>query len=58
MDGGAWCMGPTKSWTQLRDFTFPFRIEQGLEKVKERSLALPFFGIEMKTDLFQSGGHC
>ena len=22
------------------------------------SLALPFFGIGMKTDLFQSGGHC
>ena len=24
----------------------------------ERSLALPFFGIAMKTDLFQSCGHC
>ena len=24
----------------------------------EYSLALPFFGIEMKTDLFQSCGHC
>ena len=24
----------------------------------EHSLALPFFGIEMKTDLFQSRGHC
>ena len=24
----------------------------------EHSLALPFFGIGMKTDLFQSGGHC
>ena len=24
----------------------------------EHSLALPFFGIEMKTDLFQSSGHC
>ena len=24
----------------------------------ELSLALPFFGIEMKTDLFQSCGHC
>ena len=32
----------TKSWTRLRDFRF------------ERSLALPFFGIGMKTDLFQS----
>ena len=24
----------------------------------EHSLALPFFGIEMKTDIFQSCGHC
>ena len=24
----------------------------------EHSLALPFFGIGMKTDLFQSCGHC
>ena len=24
----------------------------------EHSLVLPFFGIEMKTDLFQSCGHC
>ena len=24
----------------------------------EHSLALPFFGVEMKTDLFQSWGHC
>ena len=24
----------------------------------EHSLALPFFGIRMKTDLFQSCGHC
>ena len=24
----------------------------------EHSLALPFFGIEMKTDFFQSRGHC
>ena len=24
----------------------------------EHSLVLPFFGIGMKTDLFQSGGHC
>ena len=24
----------------------------------EHSLALPFFGIGMKTDLFQSSGHC
>ena len=24
----------------------------------ENSLALPFFGIQMKTDLFQSCGHC
>ena len=28
------------------------------ERQFEHSLALPFFGIEMKTDLFQSCGHC
>ena len=26
--------------------------------VSEHSLALPFFGIGMKTELFQSCGHC
>ena len=28
------------------------------EQQFEQSLALPFFGIGMKTDLFQSCGHC
>ena len=36
--------GVTKSWTQLNDFHFHF----------EHSLALPVFGIAMKTDLFQT----
>ena len=36
--------GVTKSWTQLSDFHFHF----------ELSLALPVFGIAMKTDLFQA----
>ena len=39
-------------------FSAKSRLEQGLEKVKEISLALPFFAIGMKTDLFQSCGHC
>ena len=34
--------GVTKSWPRLRDFHL------------EHSLALPFFGIGMKGDLFQS----
>ena len=38
--------GVAKSQTRLSDFTF------------EHSLALPLFGIGMKTDLFQSCGHC
>ena len=35
-------------------FSAKSRLEQGLEKVKEISLALPFFAIGMKTDLFHS----
>ena len=48
MDRGDWWAtvhGVTKSQTWLSDFTWTF-------------LALPFFGIGMKTDLFQSCGHC
>ena len=51
MDGGAWWAavhGVTKSQTRLSDFNFHF----------ENSLALPFFEIGMKIDLFQSCGHC
>ena len=40
--------GVEKSRTRLRDFHFHF----------EHFLVLPFFGIGMKTDLFQSFGHC
>ena len=50
MDGGAWgaaVHGITEGRTRLSDFTS-----------LEHSLALPFFGIGMKTDLFQSCGHC
>ena len=39
--------GVADSRTRLSDFTS-----------LEHSLALPFFGIGMKTDLFQSCGHC
>ena len=49
MDRKAWCAvihGVAKSRIRLRDFTF------------KHSLPLPFFGIGMKTDLFQSCGHC
>jgi len=66
----AWTSGsshePWTCWT-------PSLLKPGLENFKhyfasvwnecncavlEHSLALPFFGIEMKTDLFQSCGHC
>ena len=38
-------------------FNVHILLKPGLEKF-EHSLALPFFGIGMKTDLFQSCGHC
>ena len=41
-------------WPQLKKLTF----QQSLRDIFEHSLALPFFGIGMKTDLFQSCGHC
>ena len=50
MDGGAWYAtldGVAKNQTWLSDFTS-----------LEHSLTLPFFGIGMKTDFFQSCGHC
>ena len=53
MDGGAWkaaVHGVAQSRTRLSDFTFTFHCEH--------SLALSFFVIGMKTDLFQSCGHC
>ena len=47
-------------------FTVHLSLKPGLENFEhyllacefEHSLALPFFGIGMKTDLFQSNGHC
>ena len=39
------------------NFSIHELLKPGLEKF-EYSLALPFFGIGMKTDLFQSCGHC
>ena len=38
-------------------FTFHLLLKPSLEN-SEHSLSLPFFGIGMKTDLFQSCGHC
>ena len=43
-------MGLWRVWHYWATFTFTFHFEC--------SLALPFFGIWMKTDLFQSCGHC
>ena len=41
-----------------RDITLPACEVTAIVQYSEQSLALPFFGIEMKTDLFQSGSHC
>ena len=63
----------SKSSLNIWKFTVHVLLKTGLENfehyfasvwdecscvVVERSLALPFFGIGMKTDLFQSCGHC
>ena len=53
------------SWN-IRKFTVHILLKPGLENFEyyftsmwdKHSLALPFFGIGMKTDLFQSCGHC
>ena len=50
-----------------RDITLPTKVRlvkvlackrSAIVQWFEHSLALPFFGIRMKTDLFQSCGHC
>jgi len=59
----------SKSSLNIRKLTVHVLLKSGLENLSitlllcemsaiVHSLALPFFGIEMKTDLFQSCGHC
>ena len=63
----------SKTSLNIRKFMVHILLKPGLENFEhtllacemsaivwqfEHSLALPFFGIEMKTDLFQSCGHC
>ena len=43
---------------RVQNKSSPRRVEIGNNSPFEHSFALPFFGIEMKTDLFQSCGHC
>ena len=47
----------SKTSLNIWKFTVHVLLKPGLEKF-EHSLALPFFGIGMKTELFQSCGHC
>ena len=47
----------SKTSLNIWKFTVHLLLKPGLENF-EHSLALPFFGIGMKTDLFQSCGHC
>ena len=57
MDREAWhavVHGVTKSWTWLSNWTEL----SAMMWIFEHSLTLPFFGIGIKTDLFQSCGHC
>ena len=63
----------SKTSLNIRKFTVHVLLKPGLENFEhyftsmldecngaefEHSLALPFFGIGMKTDLFQSCGYC
>ena len=63
----------SKTSLNIRELTVHVSLKSGLEILSitllacemsaivwyfEHSLALPFFGIGMKTDLFQSCGHC
>ena len=62
----------SKSSLNIRKFTVHLLLKPGLENFEhllacemsaivwqfDHSLALPFFGVGMKTDLFQSCGHC
>ena len=64
MDREAWSAvvhGVAKSQTRLSDWTELNLLACKVSVIMcyfEHSLALPFFGIEMKTDLFQSCDHC
>ena len=70
MGRAAWCAavyGVAKNWPQLRDWSLAWRIlsitlleceMSAIVRQFEHSLALPFLGIGMETDLFQSCGHC
>ena len=64
MDREAWYAtvhGVAKSWTWLSDWTQLNLLVCEMSAIVqwfEHPLALPFFGIWMKTDLFQSCGHC
>ena len=61
MDREAWWAtvhGAAKSQTRLGDFTFLVCEISAIVQEFEYSLALFFFEIEIKTDLFQSCGQC
>ena len=47
----------SKTSLNIKEFTVHVLLKPGLENF-EHSFALPFFGIGMKTDHFQSCGHC
>ena len=57
----AWTSGSSciaEDWLGEFWALFYWRVRCAIVQKFEHSLALPFFGIGMKTDLFQSCGHC
>ena len=56
--GISWLMYCWRLSWRILNITFLAREMNIIVRSFEHSLALPFFGIVMKTDLFQSCGHC
>ena len=48
----------SKTSLNIREFTVHVLLKPGLENFGHCFTTLPFFGIGVKTDLFQSCGHC
>ena len=56
--GSSWFMYYWSLAWRFLNITLPACEMSAIMQYNEHSLALPFFGIEMNTDLFQSCGHC
>ena len=56
--GSSWFMYCWSLAWRILSITLPACESEGIVQKSEHSLALPFLGTGMKTDLFQSSGHC